>query len=440
MMALDTGMADHPSSRNSPEVIVVGAGAAGLAAARQLHDAGCKVTVLEARDRLGGRVWTTYDLAPYPIELGAEYIHGAQVMTWELLKRHDLSAVPDASRSEFFVYVDEQLTRVADRTHLPVSQLLDQYEEIAVHWVQDGHPDTSLCAILEAWSHHHQVRLSSEEWQLVNHLVSSGWGDEVDRIGTHGIQEQSFAGDGEGNFRVAKGYSYLLERLASGIPIRYGTPVDHIRWSNQGCRLESTNGDNYTADRVIVTLPLGILQANDVRFTPRLPTEKVNAIDGLGSGQVTKLVLRFNQPLWPTEMAGILTTLDSRLWWRPGWGRATEQPILTSLITGKSAAYFAALGEAAISTALDHLSTMLGTAIKAHFDCGRVIAWSSDPWSKMGYSYVPTDGVGLRAQLAQPLQGVLFFAGEATHVTRAGTVHGALESGIRAANELLTTC
>lgn len=191
---------------------------------------------------------------------------------------------------------------------------------------------------------------------------------------------------------------------------------------------------------MIVTLPLGVLQADDVRFTPSPPPEKVKAIGGLGSGQVTKMVLRFHQPVWPSEMAGILTTLGSRLWWRPGWGRGSEQPILTALIAGKSAAYFAALVDAAIPTALDHLSTMLGTNVKPYFDSGRVIAWSTDPWAKMAYSYVPVDGVGLRTQLAPPLEGVLFFAGEATHLTRAGTVHGALKSGIRAANELLATC
>ncbi len=97
------------------------------------------------------------------------------------------------------------------------------------------------------------------------------------------------------------------------------------------------------------------------------------------------------------------------------------------------------LGDAAIPTALGHLSTMLGADIKPYFDSGRMIAWSTDPWAKMAYSYVLVDGVGRRSQLGLPLESVLFFAGEATHMTRAGTVHGALESGMRAASELLAT-
>lgn len=202
-------MADYPSPTNPLQVIVVGAGAAGLAAARHLHETGCQVTVLKARDRLGGQVWTAFGLAPYPIELGAEYIHGEQVMTWDLLKRHHLSAVPDAARCDFYVYVDSRFTRVLERTHLPVSQLLNQYEEIAVKWAEDGHSDTNLRAVLEAWIRQHQVRLAPDEWQLVNHLVSSGWGHEVDRISAHSIQEQSFTGDGEGNFRVTQGYGPL---------------------------------------------------------------------------------------------------------------------------------------------------------------------------------------------------------------------------------------
>ena len=218
------------------------------------------------------------------------------------------------------------------------------------------------------------------------------------------------------------------------------TPVRGISWSPEGVEVHSTIAQSFVADLALVTLPLGVLKADDVRFTPSLPPEKQSAIDGLGAGHVDKIVLRFRERVWPQEMAGILTTLSSQLWWRPGWGREDEVPVLTAIIGGDAAAHFESLGSQAIPQALDHLSVMLDVDMRRHFETlGLFVAWGTDRWSRTGYSYEPINAAGLRAQLDQPVEGVLFFAGEATHATRAGTVHGAIESGIRAARQVLAS-
>jgi monoamine oxidase len=127
------------------------------------------------------------------------------------------------------------------------------------------------------------------------------------------------------------------------------------------------------------------------------------------------------------------------MWWRPGWGRSPEVPILTALVGGETARRFEAVRpEDVIEAALDDLSQMFNREqLRAELDTGLFVNWGGDPYSKMGYSYVPVGATGLRAVLAQPIAGVLFFAGEATNIKRAATVHGALESGQRAAREVM---
>jgi monoamine oxidase len=162
------------SSARAPHkrVLILDAGAAGLAAARRLHDAGYTVTVLEAWPRLGGRVWTTFALAPYPIELGAELIHGARALTWEILHQCGLTSLPDASNDAFAVYYQHRLHTAQTAAATPSITLLEAYDASAETWVTQQQPDTHLRAVLEAWRAHTHGSVSPALWQFVNHLVA----------------------------------------------------------------------------------------------------------------------------------------------------------------------------------------------------------------------------------------------------------------------------
>jgi monoamine oxidase len=420
----------------SERVLVIGAGAAGLAAARTLHDSGHEVTVLEARDRIGGRAFTSYDIAGHPVELGAEFVHGQNVCTWQFLERFGLDTVDIHNEIRLRVHSDGKLW---DESFLaqPNALLAWKMPFAAAAWMADGGEDLTLADAASRWPDFLDGELSAEKRAFWNTLVAQFQCGELEEVGVGGIAEATHDGDGDRLFyRVTDGYSTLMARMAADIDVRLSTPVERIEWSASGvvawCR-----DDRLEADRAIVTLPLAILEAGDVVFSPELPDGKRAAIDGLGSGPAAKIVLRFERAVWPEAMTFMITTTDSQNWWRSGAGRANEEGVLTALVCGHAVERLREFPDPA-AEGLRLLEQVLDTPLADDLVESRFVDWGADPWSKMGYSFVPPGGVGLRDALAAPVEDVLFFAGEATSRVRPQTVHGAIESGVRAANEIVT--
>jgi monoamine oxidase len=424
------------------DTLVIGAGAAGLAAAQTLQTAKRSVLILEARDRLGGRVHTNYDFAPHPVEYGAEYIQGEKVLTWKWVRRYWMQTIPTFARDDQeFMYVNQKLLPFKQWSLLPGMEFLDfrslksnALYQLLSDWIQSGKPDLSLAQFLST----HQIALPPEVYRIADHYVSASAAIDLDRLGVYGMMELTYA-DGDRFFRLKDGYTRLFEKFAAGLNIRYQTPVTQIRWNAAGVEVQTETGITYRAKQVVITLPLALLQQNAVAFEPELPDSKLSAIHGLGSGSITKLILKFDQPFWERKQEIFLTTLDTQMWWRPGWGQPNEQAILTAYTGGAGAEKLGSFGEkGAIQAALNDLEKMFGVELGDRLRDAVFMNWQADPYARMAYSYVPVNGAGLRSQLAQPIDSVLFFAGEATHLTRASLVHGALESGIRAAHEILS--
>ncbi len=429
------------------DAVIVGAGAAGLMAARALSRAGCSVVVLEARNRIGGRVHTREDAGlPVPIDLGGEFVHGTADVSFALLRAANTVAIDTADGS--FLYEDGDL-RESDDPFAVVEGVLAQAlaltEDVSIEdFLQQLRGDA---AKLE------------RERRYTRMLVEGFDAADPRRADARVIAQEWSADDSSGQtsrqFRPLGGYAHLLRTLYGALDparvhVRLATPVHALRWSRDGVTVTATapSGAPVTvqARTAIVTLPLGVLQAGAVRFEPGLPRAKVDALAGLVMGPVVKIVLHFRRAFWERVRDG--RYCDAAFFHRAEaafptfW---TLLPLRASLLVGwaggPKADALAGRGEAAlVATALDDLATLFGAGSDPHgeLEAAFMHDWQDDPYSRGAYSYVAVGGGNARAKLAAPADDVLFFAGEATASTsEAGTVAGAFQSGERAASEVL---
>lgn len=412
-------------------VVVLGAGMAGLAAAHQLLLDGVEPVVLEARDRLGGRVWTDRRLAGFPVELGAEFIHGDRAALWSWVERLGL-------RTHRWRKADESWVRMADGRRLTMreARATDTGFEVTRTWdlprlpVRDGED-----------FEHYLRRVGFDETQLtyVRRGFGNAAGDALRSLDAAAVLDSMAAGelDGEGQFRVLEGFGAILEALGLGLEILTRREVRTVRWGAHGVRVETADGGHLDADRAIVTLPLGVLQRGAVRFDPPLPERKRRALAGLRMGPVVRLVYRFEERIAPDGVEAIYAAGTPPMWWTPSAGREGAACVWTALVSGDGARELASLDEgAALAQGLEALRGELGRPRLAPVAARRV-DWAADPYALGGYSHVVPGRRGAREALAEPTPP-LYWAGEATAVeARAATVHGALVTGLRAADEVV---
>jgi monoamine oxidase len=431
----------------SLRLIVIGAGAAGLGAARALKDAGHEPVVLEARDRIGGRAWSRNDLAPHPVEMGAEFVHGTTGSTWGLLEKYGLDSV-FAYRNhgpEVYEYVGDVLR---DQTNPDACSFFDVAEalaEIAAARDDSGAGDTSVESVIGDAVAARSPSPSDAEVRLYRNTLHVYVTEDLDDVSVFGIRDMLTADpDAEPdpkpdwNYRVADGYSALWNRLAKDLDIRLETEVSHVDRSGSQVKIETTDGV-FEGDAAIVTLPLGVLKAGAVTFTPALPDAKRRAIRELGAGVVNKIVLEFEEAFWPEECGLLFTDLDSECFWPPGSGRGASTPVLTWWTSGSRARAVAQDISGSVEAALADLKRIFSVDSLPPLRSVDAQCWGEDPYARMAYSYMPQSGLGtcLHDLLAGPA-GNLFFAGEATaRPPASASVPGAFESGRRAAEELL---
>lgn len=408
------------------EVLVIGAGAAGLSAALTLQAADYDVTILEARDRVGGRILTDFSLAPFPVELGAEFIHGENVTTWDALEEYGLTGV-EADSSDEYYFFDNQLYYEAPEV---LNDLLGQIEFRIFTWLGN---DTSIGSLLE--DEDEALRT------IANHSFTGSLGTDAEDVGLYGLFETFEADDGENDFRVVEGYTTLINAVAQNLDIRLENPVQSIVWDDDGVTATTRDGQEFSADYIIVTLPLAILKSDMVTFDPALPPEKLEAIAGLGAGKVNKIILQFSESPFDDDVSYLTTEGNSQFWWRAGVGDPSERHVWTALVAGDGAERHATLSdEEIIAEALEDIANLSETSIDELRELlgeTRIMRWSSDEFSQMGYSFVPVGASGLREVLNQPVEDTIFFAGEATSILRPSSVHGAIETGIAAAEAII---
>jgi monoamine oxidase len=368
-------------------------------------------------------------MAPHAVELGAEFVHGENVITWRYLERFGLTTNDQFNVLNVCGWNNGRLVESGEFLTSTAMQLVFNTRAAAL----DASTGTSLRDAMRSWAAANGLAPTDDDWRVWEAYACSNYAAAPAVLGGADYSEPTFEGDGYRiNYRVVEGYSALMQRLADGIDVRLSTPVRRIEWSPDGVRA-TTDVGAFDAQRVVIAVPLALLQQDAIVFDPPLPELKRHALDGLGAGANAKIILRFDEQFWPDDLTLLFTDDDTQLWWRPGRCRDDEAPILTAFVGGPAVARFRALGEDAPAAAAQCLEQYFGVNASARLREARFIDWAADEWSRMSYSYLPPGGAGLRAALSAPLDGVLYFAGEATNPVRPSTVHGALESGIRAA-------
>jgi monoamine oxidase len=441
--------APEPLTSLQNDVIIIGAGAAGLAAAAELARHKRSALLLEARDRIGGRCWTRHEPGlQVPIEMGAEFIHGRPEATFSLVQKAGIAVVERAGSRWFF-----QHGKILPRARAAILTRIQRAMERA------GPPrrDISFQAYIERDL---RRRLSPDERTFALRMVEGYDAANPERVSARAIVEE-WTGEGTANdasFRPLGGYGALMGALTrelegSEVRLQLQSAVRTIRWKRGRVEVEGTflgKPFRERAARAIVTLPLGVLQlargaAGAVRFAPALEQKK-QALHTLGSGPVARLALRFRTAFWEEvddcryRDAGFFQSADAAF---PTFWTALplRVPLLIAWAGGPRAALMAdADTSEKVRRALASLRAFFGDRVdvESQLEAAWHHDWQSDPYARGAYSWVAVGGSRARKALAAPLANTLYFAGEATdYEGEAGTVAGALQSGVRTARELL---
>jgi monoamine oxidase len=417
------------------DVLVLGAGAAGLMAAKVLADADLAVCVVEARDRIGGRIWTVHEAgSDIPIELGAEFMHGHSPILFDMIKKHQLPHYEvdgdywcafegELKPCDFWEKIEAVLNRMsADEPDVPFSEFLNKQS------------------------------IDERTRQQVLSYIEGFEAAQPQRISLHAlVNERNAAEEIEGDraFRLSNGYDQIIGCLSHELKatIELNSVVKRVRWTRNRVVFEGEDQE-LEGKRALVTLPVAVLQSGSVLFEPPIEA-KSRALSLIAAGPVIRVVIRFRERFWERMKANgkSLTDLsflfsDDKLF--PTWW--STMPVESSVLVGWSA------GPHADSLVFRDQQFVLEQAIsslarKLRMDAAELRSlvqsfhfhdWQADPFSRGAYSYALAGGANAFGELAQPMEDTLFFAGEATNSEGFnGTVHGAIETGYRAAREVL---
>jgi monoamine oxidase len=431
---------------NDTDIIIVGAGAAGLICARELAKNGKAITILEARDRMGGRIHTITDSRfPLLVELGAEYMHGDLEFSKKVLKEAKIDYYEikgDLWRSEIGEFAEQD-------------DFLEDMDEI-IKQLKKLPTDTSVGEFLDTY-------FGEEKYYKLRKTLKNyveGYNASDLKYASSFALLQELLGGSDKQYRIKGGYIKLIEHLAqdctkAGCIIKLEKIVQQIKWKQGRVEVVAQN-ETFTAKKIIITVPLGVLQSSgtangQIIFSPAI-TEVQKAINKLGYGPVIKLIFLFEEPVWQlagnippnlkkSEPSFIFSDAIIPTWW-------TQLPEKNGMITGWLAGPNAARlqnepDDKILNLGLESLSVIFKiprTVLLSKLISSHICNWSNDNFSKGAYSYEKVESKRATSTISEGVEDTIYFAGEAYHEgPESGTVEAALASGMKTAKTILQT-
>jgi monoamine oxidase len=419
------------------KVIVIGAGAAGLMAAKELTETGIDVTIIEANERLGGRINTILDTSfDMPIEAGAEFIHGNLPLTIGLLKKAKINFHPIGDKR---VFVKNGQWNLTDDPIPYWDALIEKMKGVKTDitiadFLTNNFADEKYESLRD------NIRRYAEGFDLADINTAS-----TIALRNEWMQEE------EQQYRIDGGYHMLIEYLAqeckrSGVLIYRSCAAKKIEWQNNKVKIFTADGKIFESNKVLITLPISILQKNNdeknsIEFEPAINVQKAAAAD-IGYGSVIKICLQFDRSFWEErskEISFIISDQKIPTWWIQMPARSS---MLTGWLGGPNAKALMHTDESIIvESSLESLANIFSIEydiLKARLQANKVIDWSRDLYSLGAYSFATTQTAGAKKILQQGIQQTLFFAGEALYDGDSpGTVEAALTSGKNVAKHII---
>jgi monoamine oxidase len=410
-----------PVPSSECDVVVVGAGAAGVAAGRRLVDAGLDVAVLEARDRLGGRAHTIETPAGYPVDVGCEWLHSAESNSWTGIAQQMGFAI-DERLPNWSARVAWLFGEAAQQDYMAARDRFDARCEAAA-----GEPeDRAEIELLEPGGRWNGLMRATSTWAN---------GTELEHVSVKDHARYENSGN---NWRVLKGYGTLISAYGAGLPVRFGTVVSRIDHSGRRIVVATNHGD-ISARAVIVTVSTNLIARETIRFVPALPN-KVAAAAGLPLGIANKMFFAISGPADDLPRDRHLIGATDRTATGGYQMRAHGWPIIGAYFGGMLAADLESRGAAAMAAfALDELAGLFGSDIRKRLTPVAQSSWVLDPFANGSYSCALPGHADDRLILAAPVDERLHFAGEACSVSFFGTAHAAFDTAMATADRVLAT-
>eukprot|EP01080_Neovahlkampfia_damariscottae_P011707 gene11707-4941_t len=419
------------------DVIIIGAGAAGLSAGVALKKINQETLILEARNRVGGRLLTDYEFTSYPIELGGEFIHGDSVITHEFCKQYNIKTKEIVRMPNLFY--SPNLSKPAKFYKLLSKEdqlIIEKACEIEKKMLNfEFKKDESFGTFVKRFSDDQKIYESTEV------LLAQTCCNSLENLSCYDVKEYlTVHDDEEGESKLLDGYTKLMNHLSEDLNIKLNSVVELIEWNDNGATLHVKQGEEtlkYSCKKCIISVPVSILQT-DLKFEPKLPKFKQEAINSFEFHPGTKLVYHFDKYLWDETLTYMCHPGTTGRWWIQSHGFETDKPTICCYMTHDRARFIDKLDkEEAVEYGLLDLSKLLGLEeciLKNHLLKSKRYSWANEKYTKGAYSTVKVGKENARKDLLQPV-GALLFCGEACSIkSNPQTVHGAIDSGLYVEN------